>query len=100
MSLVLSLYKSSIRLSYENHILAKRHIMTSSQIFVMVTLVSLLISSNALLTPHFYDKVCPQALPVINSVVKQAILREKRIGASLLRLHFHDCFVNVSYNIN
>ncbi|KAI5434928.1 hypothetical protein KIW84_021667, partial [Lathyrus oleraceus] len=93
-SLVLSLYKSSITLSYENHILAKRHIMTSSQIFVMVTLVSLLIPSNALLTPHFYDKVCPQALQVINSVVKQAILREKRIGASLLRLHFHDCFVN------
>ncbi|XP_058744724.1 peroxidase RIP1-like [Vicia villosa] len=68
--------------------------MSSSQIFVFVTLVSLLITSNALLTPHFYDKVCPQALPVIKSVVKQAILREKRIGASLLRLHFHDCFVN------
>ncbi|KAL5102253.1 hypothetical protein RYX36_006580 [Vicia faba] len=68
--------------------------MTSSQIFVMVTLASLLISSNALLTPHFYDKVCPQALPVIKSVVKEAILKEKRIGASLLRLHFHDCFVN------
>ncbi|WJX63730.1 NAD(+) salvage pathway protein [Trifolium repens] len=68
--------------------------MASSQIFVMVTLVTLLIPTNSLLTPHFYDKVCPQALPAIKSVVHQAILKEKRIGASLLRLHFHDCFVN------
>lgn len=60
----------------------------------MVTLVTSLIPSNALLTPHFYDNVCPQALPTIKSVVLHAILREKRIGASLLRLHFHDCFVN------
>ncbi|AES98949.1 putative peroxidase [Medicago truncatula] len=63
-------------------------------VFVMVTLVTSLIPSNALLTPHFYDNVCPQALPTIKSVVLHAILREKRIGASLLRLHFHDCFVN------
>ncbi|XP_061367346.1 peroxidase RIP1-like [Gastrolobium bilobum] len=63
-------------------------------VLVMVTLVTLLIPTNAQLSPHFYDKICPQALPVIKSVVQQAIIREQRIGASLLRLHFHDCFVN------
>lgn len=47
------------------------------------------------LSPDFYDKVCPKALPTIKTVVEQAIGREPRIGASLLRLHFHDCFVNV-----
>uniref|UniRef100_A0A5B7BU80 Peroxidase n=1 Tax=Davidia involucrata TaxID=16924 RepID=A0A5B7BU80_DAVIN len=35
-----------------------------------------------------------RALPTIRAVVKQAIQREPRMGASLLRLHFHDCFVN------
>lgn len=56
--------------------------------------ITLMNPTNATLSPHFYDKVCPQALPVIKSVVQRAIIRERRIGASLLRLHFHDCFVN------
>lgn len=47
------------------------------------------------LCPDFYDKVCPQALPTIQRVVEEAVQQEKRMGASLLRLHFHDCFVNV-----
>ncbi|RYR27637.1 hypothetical protein Ahy_B01g051649 [Arachis hypogaea] len=64
---------------------------------------------NGRLTHHFYKKTCPKVLPVIRSVVEKAIKKEPRIGASLLRLHFHDCFVNGcdasvllddSYNIN
>lgn len=46
------------------------------------------------LTPDFYDHVCPQALPAIKRVVEAAVQQERRMGASLLRLHFHDCFVN------
>ncbi|THG18818.1 peroxidase 4-like [Camellia sinensis] len=46
------------------------------------------------LNPDFYDKVCPQALHTVRAVVEQAIMHEPRMGASLLRLHFHDCFVN------
>lgn len=46
------------------------------------------------LTPYFYDYVCPQALPAIKRVVEGAVQQERRMGASLLRLHFHDCFVN------
>ena len=53
-------------------------------------------STSAQLSADFYQKICPRALPVIRSVVKRAIIREPRMGASLLRLHFHDCFVNVS----
>ncbi|XP_030969933.1 peroxidase P7-like [Quercus lobata] len=51
-------------------------------------------STSAQLSADFYEKVCPGVLPVIRSVVDQAINREPRMGASLLRLHFHDCFVN------
>ncbi|KAL9380165.1 hypothetical protein Peur_028647 [Populus x canadensis] len=58
------------------------------------TLVAILIPVSAQLTPDFYDKVCPQALPIIRKITKQAIRREPRMGASLLRMHFHDCFVN------
>jgi len=66
-------------------------------VLVLATLAIFMIPSNAQLTPNFYKKVCPQALPIIRSVVHREIIRERRIGASLLRLHFHDCFVNVSY---
>lgn len=32
----------------------------------------------------------------VGSVVSEAIRRERRMGASLIRLFFHDCFVDVS----
>uniref|UniRef100_J3KVH6 Peroxidase n=1 Tax=Oryza brachyantha TaxID=4533 RepID=J3KVH6_ORYBR len=51
-------------------------------------------TGNAQLDPHFYDSVCPAALPTIKRVVEEAVAAEPRMGASLLRLHFHDCFVN------
>ncbi|KAK7333147.1 hypothetical protein VNO80_29911 [Phaseolus coccineus] len=69
-------------------------IIQSLLVLVLATLLTFIVPSNAHLTPNFYDKVCPKALPIIRSVVQQAINRERRIGASLLRLHFHDCFVN------
>nr|GEV94541.1 heme peroxidase [Tanacetum cinerariifolium] len=46
------------------------------------------------LSTKYYERVCPQALPTIKRVVEDAIAQERRMGASLLRLHFHDCFVN------
>lgn len=52
-------------------------------------------TSNGQLDPHFYDAVCPEALPAIEKAVEEAVAVEPRMGASLLRLHFHDCFVNV-----
>eukprot|EP00253_Pinus_taeda_P003523 PITA_03523 len=46
------------------------------------------------LSSTFYDKSCPKALSIVQAGVKRAVANEKRMGASLLRLHFHDCFVN------
>lgn len=62
---------------------------------IVVVAATIVIPTSAQLSASFYNRVCPQALPAIRRVVKQAIFREPRIGASLLRLHFHDCFVNV-----
>ncbi|KAH0454290.1 hypothetical protein IEQ34_016214 [Dendrobium chrysotoxum] len=47
---------------------------------------------SAQLSSTFYDTSCPNALSTIQSAVKDAVAKESRMGASLLRLHFHDCF--------
>ncbi|XP_068649501.1 peroxidase 4-like [Aristolochia californica] len=51
-------------------------------------------SSSAQLSTTFYFKSCPKLLSTVKSSVQSAISKERRMGASLLRLHFHDCFVN------
>ncbi|GKV02235.1 hypothetical protein SLEP1_g14694 [Rubroshorea leprosula] len=50
--------------------------------------------ATAQLCPDFYEKTCRGALPAIENVVRAAVANESRMGASLLRLQFHDCFVN------
>ncbi|XP_020250562.1 LOW QUALITY PROTEIN: cationic peroxidase 1-like [Asparagus officinalis] len=64
----------------------------SFKFFLLVSFVESI--AFAELTPDFYDEVCPEALDVIKEIVEEAIAAEPRMGASLLRLHFHDCFVN------
>ncbi|XP_056684425.1 cationic peroxidase 1 isoform X2 [Spinacia oleracea] len=50
--------------------------------------------ASAQLSSTFYSTSCPNALSTIQSAVQAAVKNESRMGASLLRLHFHDCFVN------
>ncbi|XP_010683553.3 LOW QUALITY PROTEIN: cationic peroxidase 1 [Beta vulgaris subsp. vulgaris] len=50
--------------------------------------------ASAQLSSNFYSSSCPNALSTIQSAVQAAVKNESRMGASLLRLHFHDCFVN------
>jgi peroxidase len=47
----------------------------------------------ALLQPHFYDHACPQMQAIVGSIVAKAHAEDPRMAASLLRMHFHDCFV-------
>ncbi|KAI3674777.1 hypothetical protein L2E82_51894 [Cichorium intybus] len=63
-------------------------------LFVLFMLPFATASSKTDLSPSYYDHVCPEALPTIRRVVEDAVTQERRMGASLLRLHFHDCFVN------
>ncbi|KAB5539060.1 hypothetical protein DKX38_016593 [Salix brachista] len=48
---------------------------------------------QAKLSSSFYDKSCPNAESAIRTAISAAIARERRMAASLIRLHFHDCFV-------
>ncbi|XP_042023622.1 peroxidase 40-like [Salvia splendens] len=46
------------------------------------------------LTFDFYLSSCPEAEAIVFSWVEKAVSDDPRMAASLLRLHFHDCFVN------
>jgi peroxidase len=47
------------------------------------------------LSPSFYVRSCPTLQLIVRATMIKALLVERRMGASLLRLHFHDCFVQV-----
>ncbi|GFY89171.1 peroxidase superfamily protein [Actinidia rufa] len=49
--------------------------------------------SQAQLNVGFYDDTCPDAESIVTAVVRDASLSNPRIAPVLLRLHFHDCFV-------
>ncbi|CAD5186638.1 unnamed protein product [Musa acuminata subsp. malaccensis] len=51
-------------------------------------------ASMAQLSPSFYSLTCPTLRVVVLLRMTQAVLQEPRMGASILRLFFHDCFVN------
>ncbi|KAH7566534.1 hypothetical protein ACOSP7_023074 [Xanthoceras sorbifolium] len=42
----------------------------------------------------FYDNSCPNLTKLVRYGIGLAIQNDTRMAASLLRLHFHDCFVN------
>ncbi|KAM1055220.1 hypothetical protein FF1_028804 [Malus domestica] len=61
-------------------------------IFVLVT--TSVLGNSTQLSSTFYDTTCPNVTSIIRGVVEQAQRNDTRVGAKLIRLHFHDCFVN------
>ena len=45
----------------------------------------------------FYSSSCPKAEAVVRSTVESHFSKDPTIAAGLLRLHFHDCFVQVTF---
>ncbi|XP_060196700.1 lignin-forming anionic peroxidase-like [Lycium barbarum] len=65
-------------------------------VVAILFLVSVFGVSNAhyKLTPTFYDCTCPNVTDIVRGVMEQIQRRDVRAGAKIIRLHFHDCFVN------
>jgi len=51
--------------------------------------------SAAQLQFGFYSETCPSAESIVRDVVQQAVTNDPGKAAVLLRLQFHDCFVEV-----
>ncbi|KAF8676690.1 hypothetical protein HU200_046869 [Digitaria exilis] len=46
------------------------------------------------LSTSFYSKKCPNVQGIVRAGMASAVAAERRMGASILRMFFHDCFVN------
>ncbi|KAJ8574128.1 hypothetical protein K7X08_025933 [Anisodus acutangulus] len=65
-------------------------------VLAILFLVSIFGVSNAhyKLSTTFYDCTCPNVTDIVRGVMEQIQRRDVRAGAKIIRLHFHDCFVN------
>ncbi|XP_010535901.1 PREDICTED: peroxidase E5-like [Tarenaya hassleriana] len=71
---------------------------SSSSSFTFLTLISVCVFLqgsivSAQLRPDFYIWTCPPVFRIIRNVIIDELRTDPRIAASILRLHFHDCFV-------
>nr|AFK46680.1 unknown [Lotus japonicus] len=67
---------------------------SSNAYFWLMSFFILSVAVRSQLSPYFYAKTCPDLFGIVRREVQNALKNEMRMGASLLRLHFHDCFVN------
>nr|CAB3470644.1 unnamed protein product [Digitaria exilis] len=70
----------------------------STTAFLVLAVVVLAVLGGAAdaqkLSPNFYSKTCPNVATIVRQGMASAVQKEKRMGASILRMFFHDCFVN------
>ncbi|XP_068665256.1 peroxidase P7-like [Aristolochia californica] len=69
--------------------------MVISTQYLSLVLSALLVSAaSGQLSANFYATSCPRLQTIVRNVMTQAVNSDSRMGASILRLFFHDCFVN------
>lgn len=53
---------------------------------------------DGVLVQDYYKETCPLAEEIMRRIVENAVVKDPRMAASLLRLHFHDCFLMVAFD--
>lgn len=69
--------------------------MASRCLFVALCVLLASPAAYGQLSTSFYASDCPSLDSIVRSVVSNAVTSDPRMGASLVRLFFHDCFVQV-----
>lgn len=85
--------QSYINIDHFDSITMDTHLFVT--IFCVLSVLGCSLGANAQLSPNFYGARCPRLQIIVRDAMRQAVIREPRLGASILRLFFHDCFVNV-----
>lgn len=73
----------------------------SSKLFVktipllMLGYVIVINASDPPLTLDYYKSSCPRLLSIVRKEMECAVLSDPRNAAIIVRLHMHDCFVQV-----
>ncbi|XP_008788317.2 peroxidase 47 [Phoenix dactylifera] len=71
--------------------------MVPSQVVKLLMLIEVLMSGVRLgvdaLSMNYYALSCPLVEPIVKNVVNQALSQDPTLAAGLLRMHFHDCFI-------
>lgn len=63
-------------------------------VFLVILVMGLPVKGQ--LKTGFYSSSCPKVEDIIRSTVASHSNKDPAVAAGLLRLHFHDCFVQVS----
>ncbi|CAL1356790.1 unnamed protein product [Linum trigynum] len=67
---------------------------TKLLVTLFVTVSVLASTGTAQLAANFYATSCPNIQALVRGAMREAVNRQPRLGAAMLRMHFHDCFVN------
>lgn len=69
-------------------------------IAILLFAVPLLLAQDpSKLSLEYYSKTCPNVEHVVRTEMECAVRADTRNAALMLRLHFHDCFVQVQHSV-